>query len=292
MSFLAVVIIALSGLLHALWSFLIKKSHHKVICIWLMFLETSLIMTALYLVYFKRFGFLSPRSMVLAVLTTIGYFLYQVSSGLAYELEDMSLVYPLTMSAPLFVPVWAWTFIGEQITIKGFAGIILSVIAIYLMPLDNLQPKTILKPLSRFKRRGVRLAIFAALVDSISNVINKTGITKSNAFAFTYSIVVSTSVFLGLYCLLRDRQRKKIRETVRLDRKNIFLAGLIFALSFPAYQVGISLAKISYATPTRRISILFGVLLGIVVLKEKHAAKVRIFASLLLIVGIWLMKIG
>ena len=292
MSYLAVAIMAFSGLFHALWSFFVKKSHHKVVFIWLMFFATSLILTALYLIYFRRFGFLSPRALKMSLLTVCGYFFYQVSSAVAYELEDMSLVYPLTMSAPLFVPVWAWLFIDEKISTIGLAGIILCIIAIYIIPLDNLKLKSIITPLTQFEREGVRLALLAGIIDSISNVTNKMGLTSTNAFAFAYFIISCTNILLGLFCLLRSKQRKEIIETIRLDKKNILLAAVIFAIAFPSFQLGMSLAKVSYIIPTRRISILFGVLFGVFFLKEKHAARIRIIASILFIAGIWLMKIG
>ncbi len=292
MSYLAVAIMAFSGLFHAMWSFFVKKSHHKVVFIWLMFFVTSLILTALYLIYFRRFGFLSPYALKMSRLTVCGYFLYQVSSGVAYELEDMSLVYPLTMSAPLFVPVWAWLFIGERITISGLAGIVFCVIAIYIIPLENLHFKSIIRPFTQFKREGVRLALLAGIIDSVSNVTNKMGVTSTNAFALAYFIIASTNILLGLFCCVRAKQRKEIIETIRLDKKEILLAGMIFAIAFTSFQLGVSLARVSYAIPTRRISILFGVLFGVFFLKEKHAARIRIIASLLFIIGIWLMKIG
>lgn len=292
MSYLALFIIALSGLFHAMWSFCVKKSHHKVVFIWLMFSVTSLILTALYLRCFRQFGFLSPHALKYALLTVCGYFLYQVSGAVAYELEDMSLVYPLTMSAPLFVPLWAWLIIGERITLRGLAGIILCMVAIYIMPLPDLRLETVTRPFTQFKRRGVRLALLAGIVDSICNVTNKMGLTSANAFVFAYFIIASTTIPLGLFCLLRDKQRREIIETIRLDRKNILLAGLIFAAAFPSFQLGVSLAKVSYAVPARRISILFGVLFGVLILKEQYAVRIRIIASILFIAGIFLMKIG
>ncbi|MCL6583062.1 MAG: DMT family transporter [bacterium] len=292
MSFLALTIIAFSGLLHALWSFFVKKSHHKLVFLWLMFATTSLILTALYLIYFRRFGFLSPSALRYALLTVCGYFIYQVAAGKAYEMEDMSLVYPLTMSAPLFVPLWARILIGERLTMRGIAGIVLCMVAVYIIPLQSLRLEAITRPFTHLKRQGVRLALLAAIADSVSNVINKMGLTSTNAFVFAYFVIACTNVLLGLLCLLHTRLRREIVKTIRLDKKYIILAGIIFAAAFPTFQLGVSLAKVSYAVPSRRISILFGVLFGVLFLKERQAARVRIVGSILLLLGIWLMKIG
>ena len=109
--------------------------------IWLMFCEASLIMICLYFIYFQRFGFLSCSAFQLSFIAAISYFLYQVGNGLAYETEDMSLVYPLTMTAPLFIPIWAWLILHETINLKGLIGIILCVTGVCIIPLKELNIK-------------------------------------------------------------------------------------------------------------------------------------------------------
>ena len=291
MNFFGLTIIIISAIFHAWWNFLLKKSHDKMVFIWLMFCEASLIMICLYLVYFLRFGVLSCSAFQLSLIAAASYFLYQVGNGLAYETEDMSLVYPLTMTAPLFIPIWAWLILHETISLKGFMGIILCVIGVCIIPLKDLNIKSIIKPFSQFKSKGVKLALFAGFISSIGAVINKLGLNTANIFSFTFSMVLAITLLLGLFCLGQKKYRENIPVIVKKDTKNLMLAGIVLTASFLSFQSAISITKISYASPARRISILFGVLIGVIFLKEK-CAKIRIIGSLLIISGIWLLKIA
>ena len=277
--------------MHLGWNFFLKKSSHKMIFIWLMFLEASIIMTFLYITYFKKFGFLSPSLLGLSCITALSYFFYQIGTGLAYEYEDMSLVYPLTMIAPLFIPVWAWFILGEIISKKGLLGIILCGGGVYIMPLKDLKFTSIIKPFTQFKSKGVRLALFAGFISSIGAVLNKLGLIQKDVFAFSFSLTIAITVYLSLYCLIQKKYRTKIVTTLNTDKKILLLAGCILTGSILSFQTAISLTKISYASPARRIGILFGVLIGIFVLKEKYA-KVRIIGSILIVSGIFLLKMA
>ena len=259
--------------------------------IWLMFVEASALMIFFYLIYFQRFGFLSLSAFQLSLIASLTYFLYQVGNGLAYELEDMSLVYPLTMTAPLFIPIWAWFILHESISAKGLIGIILCVSGVYIIPLKNLNIQSLIKPFSQFKSKGASLALFAGFISSIGAVINKLGINTTNIFSFTYALILTITILLGLFCLGQNKYRRKVPETIKKDKKNLLLAGIILTASFLSFQSAISITKISYASPARRISILFGVLIGIFFLKEKYA-RIRIIGSVLIISGIWLLKIA
>ncbi len=46
---------------------------------------------------------------------------YFLSLDMGYRSGDLSVVYPIARSAPLFVPLWATVFIGESIRFLGKA---------------------------------------------------------------------------------------------------------------------------------------------------------------------------
>jgi len=89
----------------------------------------------------------------------------------------------------------------------------------------------------------------------------------------------------------QKKYRENIPGIIKKDTKNLMLAGIVLTASFLSFQSAIPITKISYASPARRVSILFGVLIGVIFLKEK-CAKIRIIGSLLIISGIWLLKIA
>jgi uncharacterized membrane protein len=50
------------------------------------------------------------------VASAIIHIFYAMSLGAAYSGGDLSLVYPLARSAPVFVPIWAVWWLGERLT--------------------------------------------------------------------------------------------------------------------------------------------------------------------------------
>ena len=50
---------------------------------------------------------------------------YTIVLGKAHERGNLSLVYPLARSAPLFVTLWAVLFLKERLTIGSVMGILL-----------------------------------------------------------------------------------------------------------------------------------------------------------------------
>ena len=290
MNNLGLFLIIISAFFHAWWSFLVKKSQNKIVFIWLMFTEALIIMSILYKIYFKRYGFIYSRMWLLAIIAATCYFLYQVFSGTAYMIEDMSLVYPLSMTGPVFIPIWAWFILRERISWIGFLGIALCVIGVYISPFPTIGLKELSKPFLHFKSKGLQYALFAGFISSIGAVINKLALTKVHVFPFTYAMVIIIVINFTLY-VMQPKYRLEIGKEIKARKNTILLAGVVLTCSFLTFQTAISLTNISYASPARRISILFGVLLGTIILKEKYA-KVRILASIIIILGVWLLKIA
>ena len=48
------------------------------------------------------------------------------TDALAYMRIDVSIAYPLTTTGPLYIPLWAYVFLGERLTPLGAAGIVVT----------------------------------------------------------------------------------------------------------------------------------------------------------------------
>lgn len=59
--------------------------------------------------------------------------LYFLALGLAYKDGDLSVVYPLTRSSPMFVAILATLFLGEELTAWGVLGILLIFLGVYIL---------------------------------------------------------------------------------------------------------------------------------------------------------------
>jgi drug/metabolite transporter (DMT)-like permease len=91
--------------------------------------------------------------------------------------------------------------------------------------------------------------------------------------------------------LLRPRYRQQIAAEWRENWRLILLSGPIMMASFLTFRYGLKLAPMSYAVPVRQVSILVGVLIGVVFLGESFG-RVRLASALLILAGAFLIKLG
>jgi drug/metabolite transporter (DMT)-like permease len=71
----------------------------------------------------------------------------------------------------------------------------------------------------------------------------------------------------------------------------ILLSGPIMMASFLTFRFGLKLSPMSYAVPIRQVSILVGVLIGVIFLGESFG-KIRLASALLILTGAFLVKLG
>jgi drug/metabolite transporter (DMT)-like permease len=71
----------------------------------------------------------------------------------------------------------------------------------------------------------------------------------------------------------------------------MLVAGPVVLSSFLCFRLGLELAPVSYALPVRQISLLIGVLIGIVFLKESFG-RIRLISATLILAGVVLIWHG
>jgi drug/metabolite transporter (DMT)-like permease len=91
--------------------------------------------------------------------------------------------------------------------------------------------------------------------------------------------------------LRRSRYRGKVTAEWHANWKLILMSGPILMASFIAFRYGLKMAPVSYAVPVRQVSILFGVLLGMLFLKESYG-RIRLGSAGLILLGAFLIKFG
>ena len=71
----------------------------------------------------------------------------------------------------------------------------------------------------------------------------------------------------------------------------MLLGGALLFFSSISYRYGLEISDVSYAAGVRQTATLFGVLMGVFLLKESYGL-LRFFASLVIALGIALIKMG
>ena len=290
MSSLAFALILFSGIMHALYNLLIKKSRNKTVFIWWMFVMS----TALFTLTLPLLPGEFPRPDVFIILLGAGgafcFFLYHLFTGRAYRSGDLSVTYPLSQTAMLYIPLWGIWLLGERPNISGLCGIAAIAVGAYMVQMQRLTLAELLRPLSSLVDNSVQAALAAGFVYSLGAIIDKTGVKYYSPLYFTYILVVFMLTLMTLN-LLRPRYRSKIRTEWQENRRTILASGPVMMGSFLSFRYALALSPMSYAIPARQVSVLAGVIIGTVFLGEP-CGRIRFLAAGLILVGVCLIRIG
>lgn len=290
MTSLALFLILFSAVMHALWNLLVKQSRHKTVFIWWMFVCSSLLFTLLLLLVPGSFPPPDLRILLLGAGGAVCFFLYHLFNGRAYRHGDLSLTYPLSQTSMLYVPLWGILFMGESVSFTGACGISLVILGAYSIQLRSLSLAEVIRPFRNLRDPSVQAALTAGFIYSIGAVVDKTGVQSYSPFYFTYILVIFMLALMSVN-LLHSRYRSQILSEWNSSRTLILISGPIMMASFLSFRYGLSLAPMSYAVLVRQMSVLVGVLIGIVFLGES-CGRMRLFAASLIVAGILLIRLG
>lgn len=290
MSNLAFILIITSAVMHAFWNLFVKQSRHKTVFIWWMFISSGLLFT-LSLPFIPGPIPLPDREVILISIAGGSCFvLYHLLTGRAYRSGDLSLTYPLCQTSMIYVPIWGGLLIGEKLSLIGISGIALIVLGAYTVQMQRLSVGELLRPFSNLRDPSVRAALAAGFVYSFGAMLDKAGVQRYSPLYFTWLMVVVMLLLMSAN-LLRPRYRNQIFAEWRENWRLILLSGPIMMASFLTFRYGLRLAPMSYAVPVRQVSILVGVLIGVVFLGEAFG-RVRLASALLILAGAFLVRLG
>ncbi len=289
METLALLLIIFSALMHALWNLLVKQSRDKTVFIWWMFLSSGSLM-ALATFSFGLFPPLTFQLLGLAAGGAVCFVLYHWLGGFAYRDGDLSVTYPLAQTAMLYIPLWGVLILGEKLSLVGIAGIVLIALGAYCIQLRSLSAAEFLRPFLQLENRSVQAALLAGFIYSIGAVFDKTGVSYYSPFQFTFILVLFMFAFMSLN-LLRPCYRGRVLEEWRQNPKLVLWSGPVIMASFLSFRFGLQLSPVSYALPVRQVSLLIGVLIGILFLGESFG-KIRLASTALILSGVFLVWHG
>ena len=290
MSSLALILIVFSALMHALWNLLVKRSRDKTAFIWWMFCFSGAMFNLTLLFVPEPFPPLTGRILLLGLAGAFCFVGYHLFTGRAYRQGDLSLTYPLAQTSMVYVPVWGIVSLGERLSLLGAAGILLIIFGAYCIQLRALSLSEMLRPFRSLSDVSVQAALAAGFVYSVGSVIDKTGVMDYHPLYFTYLLVMF--MFAIMSCnLLRPSQRGRIATEWQHSLPLVLLSGPIMMGSFISFRYALKMAPLSYAVPVRQVSLLIGVLIGVLFLSET-CGRIRILAALLILAGVFLVRLG
>lgn len=281
-------LVVASAFSHASWNVLAKRSEDKESFMWLMTF-TSLF-TLLPVFWFILPDWRLPSSAVpyLAV-SAVAETLYFVSLGQAYELGDLSVVYPLARSSPLFLTILAVAFLGERISAWGAVGILLMLIGVYTIHLRSFSTDDLLLPLRSLGGRASQFALLTALWTTAYSLSDKVGVTKVNPLIYAFWLEAFILVPLTMVILYR-RGLGAIAGEWRQSKAQATVAGFLMRFGYVLVLVAMSLMQVSYILALRQLSVVLGATAGVLLLGERYG-RVRLLSSVIMFLGVYILAV-
>ena len=286
MNLLFVLIIILSAFIHTLWNFFAKQSKDKLVFFWIAKIFQTLIYLPLIIFLLTR-GSIPTYGWYAILGSGFIHAFYWFFLAKAYSNEDLSMVYPISRSAPAFVLIFAVIFLKEKVSWAGIVDILIVLTGVYIISADSSNIKELLRSFRKFKDKGIIFALLTLLTVTFYSLIDKIGSQYVNPIIYVYLFDLIS--FAGLSpIILLSRERANIKIEWRNNHSRIILTSVMVILSYSLAIFVMRTSPVSYVVSIREVGIVFGVLLGSLILKEKYG-KVRLIASIIILIGILLI---
>ena len=293
MAFTSIALILLSAICHALWNFYSKSSSDtRILFFWCGF----------YTLVIAFIGFAIKHPVVpkpvwiYIVSSALVHLLYRLFLTHAYTVGEISFVYPITRAAPAFLPLFAFLFLKERISVQGLGGILCVIISIVLY--QQREARLQFMAFLRYLRRPDSVWAYATLATVIGySLIDKRGMSEFHRYstdaplwrAVTYYLMENSisQVFYGVSCLIRF-PHAQIVQSGRTEWQRTLAVVVLSLTSYSLILYVLMTEKVSYVTAVRQCSVIFVVLLGGYALKETYTKR-RLVAAAVMVFGIFLI---
>jgi drug/metabolite transporter (DMT)-like permease len=208
----------------------------------------------------------------------------------ALKISEISLVKPISAFNPVFTALISFFFLKESIKTTGWLGIVIVVIGAYILSLKSLKEDLLYPVKNLLENVGVRLSLIAYFLWSITPIFEKIAI--KHTFPTTPPFIALVGYF-GTSLIYLPLVIKKTYKPFRVVKKNLKLfivGGLLAGIAQSLAYVTFSLTNLGVATAVFKTSIVFTVLLGSVVFKEKNTLQ-RLVGSFIMLAGVFFLTL-
>ena len=290
----SLILVLLSALAHSTWNLLLKRSSDKEAFVWWLLVSGSVLLAPLggILLWQNPIG---PTGWWLVLTTIVVHIFYFVLLGRGYTQGDLSLVYPIARGGgTMLIPVLAVIILGERIEPLAIVGVVAIVLGIYTVSWWGNFRQLISHPLAILKNPGTRYAILTGLTISCYSLVDKIGVAHVQPFLYMYLMTLGTAMGLTPYVLGKQGVRKGWKAAkleFKLNYLQIVVAGLLTYLAYGLVLTAFSWSRVSYVAPAREVGIVFGVLMGVFILKEPFG-RGRLIGSGVIVLGLALIALS
>jgi len=287
MEFLPLALVLASAVSHGLWNYLAKEGKDKESFMLLLNLTSLPLLIPVFLLILPDI-YLPLEIVPYLLVSGLAETVYFLGLGKAYESGDLSIVYPVARSSPVFVTIAAAIFLGETISLTGLLGIMVIFIGVYILHLKGITREDLVAPLRYLMSGSSKYAIIAALGTTVYSITDKLGVTTVDPLLYSFWLGFSVTGMMTIVTL-RRKGFKAIRDEFSSPLKVSF-AGLLMRGGYMLVLYAMSIAPVSYILALRQISVVLGALMGVAFLGESYG-RVRIMGSLVIFIGVFILGV-
>ena len=269
-----------AALLHAAWNALVKVNADRLVMIAIMMM--SQVFAAALIVPFVAFP--TPESWPYIAASTVLNTAYCVFLINAYRYGDLSHVYPISRgSAPLIVAAVSVFIVGE--TLSRQAGLSVVVIALGIMSL------TLTRGGEGFREpRAMLYAVGTGVFIAGYTVVDGLGARLADsAHSYTFWVHLVNGIPIALVALYL--RRGHVFVSVQKSWKVGVLGGMISLLAYWVVIWAMTQAPMAMVSAVRETSMVFAVLFGVFVLKERLDLA-RLASTAITLIGTAMLKMS
>jgi len=280
------ILVILSSVAHGYWNFLFKRAENKDAFLGLSKLAEPVIYAIPFGGAVSTWG-LDPASLWYAGVGTLLSVMNYYCLANSYKRLDLSIAYPVSRSSTVFLPFLGYVFLAEKIDLIGWVSVLLVTCGVLVIQLKSFRGPFALGGTGA--RSGLLFAVLAALTVALYTLWGKAAVRHIHPFIYMYCYTLASCAYF--LPSLRRLDRAVVRREWRLNRFSILGVSVLNTLSFVLMLMALNLGKVTYVGALRQVSLVVGVGLGCVMLREPFPLP-RAVGVGLIVAGTWLTYIA
>jgi len=300
MSVWAICLVVVSAFLHAGWNLLSKSNKSSGTAFFLSSSAAASIVLAPYVIwYLNGVGIANiPATFWWMLLVSgVAQFIYLIGLGNAYKHGDIGVIYPIARALPVLMVGVGTALLGYQLTTLVWVGFVLITFGCLLVPLSSLRELRF----SDYLNVGVLWAVIAAVGTTGYSILDKEAlgivdlelshiISNLHSAIFYLGIQFWTIFLVITFYVIATRQWKEFSQAWSIKKPSA-MAGIMMATTYGLVLYAMTMTEnVSYVVALRQLSIVFGMIFGVLLLGERFALT-RSLGTLLIFVGLVLTVI-
>jgi len=217
----------------------------------------------------------------------------------ALKVSPLSVSLPFLTLTPVFSIFVAFLILGETLTIIGVLGIICVASGAYVLNVDTVKAKGLLEPFKQaFKEKGSKLIMMVAFIYSFTSTMGKLAILQSSVsyFAGVYFVILALVwiplISARIFYLSKAKRSAVFKNISTIKNYRMFLPmGIIFGLGIIFHCLAIAQVNAAYMIALKRSGVIFSVLYGGLIFKEKKI-RMRLAGTCLMVTGVVLVALA